>query len=613
MGLSFGSIGHPSINSFSSQGLSFGTSSKSDPGPHFSGSSANRSASVSSNYYSDSKNYYSSDSYNHSTNSYSGRDSHGRDRSDPGFTGAQPVILDLSGGGVAITELSSSNTYQDMTGSGYKNRTAWAGAGSGVLFIDLENSGTIKQANQIIFTKWDPTASSDMQALKHIFDTNHNGKLDTGDARFAAFKIMVTNADGTTTSKTLAQAGVASIDLTENENTRTFSDGSYISGTTTFARTAGGTGTAATVSLAFDPEGFVVRSTTVTNAGTGVVTLDNRAVDSDGSLASETISETSSDGRTQTIRTDLNGDGQIDRVQTNVSVVNESTTTLTRTDKTIFGALLDRIVTTTSVSGRVTTTTISRNANGAVASGNDVISQSEVDTTVNGLTTVKIDDLNFDGSKWHETVTTPSNGGLTSTIEDDIDGNGVFDLTTVTATTVTASTGLRTTTTEDRNSDGSLRDRTVRTASASGLSQTTVSDADGDGLVDLSTSSTIVAGTTSSFATGRTGTTTTTVATSRDGTFLNETKSFVSDDGLAKVTQVDLNGAGTATAPVFTSTTVDVTTIDAATSAPHADRDRQERQWRAARADRDREGGRRDKPDDPDRLHGHDIGRRTGL
>ena len=47
-----------------------------------------------------------------------------------------------------------------------------------------------------------------MQALANVFDTNHNGKLDAGDAQFSAFKILVTNPDGTTSLQSLAAAGV---------------------------------------------------------------------------------------------------------------------------------------------------------------------------------------------------------------------------------------------------------------------------------------------------------------------------------------------------------------------------------------------------------------------
>ncbi len=62
-------------------------------------------------------------------------------------------------------------------------------------------------------SRWNPTASSDMAALRDVFDTNHDGKLDAGDAGYASFKLVVTNADGTTSVETLAQVGIASIDL----------------------------------------------------------------------------------------------------------------------------------------------------------------------------------------------------------------------------------------------------------------------------------------------------------------------------------------------------------------------------------------------------------------
>jgi hypothetical protein len=58
-----------------------------------------------------------------------------------------PVILDvaklsnLTDTGVAITQLSSSNTFFDLTGSGQKNLTAWAGVGNGILFFDPTGTG----------------------------------------------------------------------------------------------------------------------------------------------------------------------------------------------------------------------------------------------------------------------------------------------------------------------------------------------------------------------------------------------------------------------------------------------------------------------------------------
>ena len=54
-----------------------------------------------------------------------------------------PVVLDLTGGGIKITPKSSSNFFYDMAGDGRQDRTAWAGAGNGVLVLDLNNNSQI--------------------------------------------------------------------------------------------------------------------------------------------------------------------------------------------------------------------------------------------------------------------------------------------------------------------------------------------------------------------------------------------------------------------------------------------------------------------------------------
>src|SRR5262249_51372133 len=143
------------------------------------------------------------------------------------------------------TQLSSSNQFFETAGDGYQHRTAWAGAGNGVLVLDIQGNGVINQPNQVDFKLWDPTATSDMQALLDVFDTNHDGKLDAGDADWAAFKVMVTNADGTTTLQTLAQLSITSINLTTNNQTINLPDGSSIQGETTYTKADNSTGTAA--------------------------------------------------------------------------------------------------------------------------------------------------------------------------------------------------------------------------------------------------------------------------------------------------------------------------------------------------------------------------------
>jgi hypothetical protein len=87
------------------------------------------------------------------------------DRGDYG-----PIVLDLTGAGIKITQKTSSNTFFDTTGDAYQNLTSWAGVGNGVLFVDTTGTGALTQANQMIFTDWDPSATSDMQALEFAGD-----------------------------------------------------------------------------------------------------------------------------------------------------------------------------------------------------------------------------------------------------------------------------------------------------------------------------------------------------------------------------------------------------------------------------------------------------------
>ena len=195
-----------------------------------------------------------------------------------------PVVLDLAGKGIKITPMSSSNMFFDMANDGYQHHTAWAGAGNGVLVYD-PSGGAITQANQVNFTLWDPSAKTDMQALRDVFDSNHDGVLNASDSSWNSFRILVTNADGTTTLETLAQAGVTSINLTPNTYTQAFTDGSSIDGETTFTRTNGTTGTAATVTFAYDKASETVQQT-VTHNGDGSTTLVNAAYNPDGTLAS---------------------------------------------------------------------------------------------------------------------------------------------------------------------------------------------------------------------------------------------------------------------------------------------------------------------------------------
>lgn len=478
---------------------------------------------------------FTSDLYN-SVTSYDGFDF--------GSGDAFPVILDVDGDGIDITPLSSSNMFFDMAGDGRQHHTAWAGTGDGVLVLDLGNDGQITQRNEVVFTDWDATAANDMQALAHVFDTNNSGGLDAGDAQFSSFKILVTNADGTTTLKTLAQAGITSIGLIPDATKVMLPDGSVIDGQTTFNRTDGGIGKAAAVTLTSALPGYILNQTVTHNAD-GSTSIDNKVLNPDGSVAYEITGLTSADGNTRTLSSDHDGDGVLDQIQTIATVSNaDGSKTETVTNKNGAAVLLNRTVTTTSADGK--TISISRDI-----TGDGLNDQTEARiTAVDGSTTITLSDLNPDGTLKAKTTTTTSANGLTRTVQADLDGNATNDVTEVDATVVNAD-GSRTKTITTSNNNGSLRNKATTTTSADGRSKSTQTDLNGDNVIDLTYACMIAV-----LADGTSTSTETT--TNNDGSLRSKTVTTLSADGLSRTTQADVTGDG-----LFDATTSDVTVINA--------------------------------------------------
>jgi A nuclease family of the HNH/ENDO VII superfamily with conserved AHH len=227
-----------------------------------------------------------------------------------GFGGPKPILLDIAGTGIAITELTSSNRFMDAEGTGLLHRTAWAGAGTGVLFYDPNNEGAIVRNDQYIFTEWDPTARGDLEALRNVFDSNGDGVFTSADAKFALFKIEVTNADGTTSVMTMAAAGITSINLKADLTDVRYEDGSAITGQTTFTRANGTTGTVANTTLAAESAGYAMTKVVSTD-GSGNRVVTNTAYAADGSIAEVVRSVTSPTGNSVVTSFEVNGDGSL--------------------------------------------------------------------------------------------------------------------------------------------------------------------------------------------------------------------------------------------------------------------------------------------------------------
>lgn len=502
--------------------------------------------------------YYSPDVYASSQNSGSGYGFSGYVDSSTGSFGgsvsfAFPVVLDLNGDGISITERTASNTYRDVNGDGTEHRTAWAAAGDGVLVYDYTGTGDVDSPQAFQFTTWDPTATSDMQALADVFDTNHNGKLDAGDAKWTSFKVMVTNADGTTTLKTLSQLGITSINLKPDNTQAVLSDGSQILGSTTFTKSDGSTGTAADVLLAYDTDGYLTQSTTTVN-GDGSTSIDVKAYYADGSLAKESVSTTSANGATRSLKQDVDGDGIFDGTQTQTIVVNgDGSRTTTVSDTNVVGALVDRTMTICSADGKTVTITYDLDGNGTT-------DQTESRATDASGTTVTLIDLDRYGTVVDTTVVNTTADGLSKTVKNYL-GSSISGtlIATQTDTTVVQSDGSRVETITNDAGQAGTQTRvgsSIVTTSADGRSKTTQTDLDGNGIDRTRVNSIVVNADGSSVTTDRL--TVGDAAHAQTSAVISATTTSLSANGLSKTVQMYMDADAYAD-----RTTTDVTVLNA--------------------------------------------------
>lgn len=454
---------------------------------------------------------------------------------DNGWNG-HPVLLDLSGNGLSINPLFSSSQFLDLEGDGYQHRTAWADAGTGVLVLDADGDGKISRSSEFIFTEWDQTATGDLEALKSVFDTNHNGLLDAGDDRWSEFKIMV---DGQLVS--LASLGIASIGLTPTGSGQQFADGSAITGTSQFTRTDGSTGTVGDAILVSDANGYIIKSTVVTN-GDGSKTTTLGGYDKDGTLAFQNRITLSANGMSTTTQFDDDGNGNYERSQTDVTTITAGVRQRVVSDFNTDGSLASRITTTTSADKTTVTTALDQDGDGV----ND---QTQVFVrNSNGSTTTTVSEFSVNGTLLRKVATTSSADGLTKTIQSDSTGSGVYDLTT-TETAVVAGDGTRTKTVADTSSGGALIDKEQTVTSADGRTRTVSHDLDGNGTYETRD--------VTALTNGANGVSVTTVSTySSTSVLIGKSVATTSADGRVKTVSTDLDSDG-----LFDIVSSDVTVV----------------------------------------------------
>ncbi|RXT29422.1 hypothetical protein B5P46_06735 [Rhizobium leguminosarum] len=447
----------------------------------------------------------------------------------------------MSGSGLAIETLSSSSRFVDLDGDSYQHRTAWAGTGTGVLVLDANGDGKISQSNEFVFTEWDSSATSDLEALKHVFDTNGNGKLDAGDVQWSKFRVEVNGQ-----LVTLDSLGIISIDLTPKGSGQTYEDGSAITGTTTFTRVDGTTGTVGDAKLANEDAAYIVKTTSMTKADSSVEKTI-LAYNADGSLAFRNVVTTSADGKSVQTQFDDDGNGTFDRSQTNVLAVDAAgVQTKTVSNFNADGSLVDRTTTVTSANHLIVTTTVDQDGDGITDQRQIYIQNAD------GSTTTTTEQLSVNATLLKKTMVTSSANGLVKTTSLDLDGNGVYD-DIVTETTTVAADGTRNKTTVDRSSGNKVLSQIDTSTSSDGRTITVSVDADGNGPRETKTVTT-----STTAASGDVTLVTSTYNTNVSSILRSKTTTITTANGLSTTVHSDVNADG-----VNDFTDTDVTVIDA--------------------------------------------------
>ena len=144
-----------------------------------------------------------------------------------------PIAVDIAGDGVDYLPMDAGVVFTDQS-TGESVNTAWVGPEDGMLVIDANNSGTVDEAREYVFTEWSETAQTDMEAVAEVFDTNQDGVLDAQDERFDEFAVWQdADSDGVTDEgelTSLTDLGIESIALNyaEDSESGTAADGDVV-------------------------------------------------------------------------------------------------------------------------------------------------------------------------------------------------------------------------------------------------------------------------------------------------------------------------------------------------------------------------------------------------
>jgi hypothetical protein len=170
---------------------------------------------------------------------------------------APPVVLDLDGDGLEFVAMgnASNQVLFDFNGDGTKETAAWVGSDDGFLAYDANGDRRVNDGSEIAFADMTAEADTDLEALRAVFDSNHDGLLTAADEQFSRFGVWQdANGNGSTESgefKTLAEMGIVSLGMTSDGRSYNTANGQVtVHGEASFTYQDGSQGLLGDVSLA---------------------------------------------------------------------------------------------------------------------------------------------------------------------------------------------------------------------------------------------------------------------------------------------------------------------------------------------------------------------------
>ena len=136
-----------------------------------------------------------------------------------------PITIDLDGNGIEYLGLEAGVVFTDKS-TGEAARMAWVGPNDGLLVIDANNSGSVDELREFVFTDWVPSAETDLEAVQIAFDSNKDEILNANDDQWGDFGVWVdSNSDGVSDPGevySLDELGIQSVNLNYTDTSEAY-------------------------------------------------------------------------------------------------------------------------------------------------------------------------------------------------------------------------------------------------------------------------------------------------------------------------------------------------------------------------------------------------------